>query len=125
MTAVLDAGALVGVDKRDRQVGALLRVFQREGVQVLTSAGVVAQVWRDGRRQANLARVLAGTDVLQLDEATARKVGEVLKVNRSDDIVDAHIALMTGPQDVVLTSDDIGIKALLRARRVRATVVHV
>jgi len=125
MTAVLDAGALVGVDKRDRQVGALLRVFQREGVQVLTSAGVVAQVWRDGRRQADLARVLAGTDVLQLDEATARKVGEVLKVNRSDDIVDAHIALMTGPQDVVLTSDDIGIKALLRARRVRATVVHV
>lgn len=125
MTAVLDAGALVGVDKRDRQVGALLRVFQREGVQVLTSAGVVAQVWRDGRRQADLARVLAGTDVLQLDEATARKVGEVLKVNRSDDIVDAHIALMTGPKDVVLTSDDIGIKALLRARRVRATVVHV
>ena len=125
MTAVLDAGALVGVDKRDRQVGALLRVFQREGVQVLTSAGVVAQVWRDGRRQANLARVLAGTDVLQLDEATARKVGEVLKVNRSDDIAHAHIALMTGPKDVVLTSDDIGIKALLRARRVRATVVHV
>lgn len=125
MSAVLDAGALVGVDKRDRRVGALLRVFQREGTEVLTSAGVVAQVWRDGSRQANLARVLAGTDILPLDGAMARKVGDLLKVNRSEDIVDAHVTLLARPQDLVLTSDDTDIKALLRARRVKAAVVHV
>jgi hypothetical protein len=125
VSAVLDAGALVGVERRDRRVGALLRVLQRDGVNVLSSAGVVAQVWRDGRRQANLARVLAGVDVAQLDELAANKVGELLKANRTEDIVDAHVALLARPQDVVLTSDDVDIKVLLRVRRVRATIIHV
>lgn len=125
MSAVLDAGALAAVDKRDRKVGALLRVLQRESIDVLTSAGVVAQVWCDGRRQANVARVLAGVDVAQLDDVTARKAGELLKVNHSDAIVDAHVALLARAQDLVLTSDDIDIKALLKTRRVRAMIVHV
>ncbi len=72
MSAVLDAGALVGVERRDRRVGALLRVLQRDGVDVLSSAGALAQVWRDGRRQANLARVLASVDIVHL---TAISVG--------------------------------------------------
>ncbi len=125
MTAVLDAGALVGVERRDRRVGALLRVLQRDGVDVVSSAGALAQVWRDGRRQANLARVLAGVEVAQLDEPAARKVGELLKANRTQDIVDAHVALLARAQDVVLTSDDVDIKALLRVRRVKATIIHV
>ena len=125
MSAVLDAGALVGVERRDRRIGALLRVLQRDGVDVRSSAGAVAQVWRDGRRQANLARLLAGVDIAQLDELAARKVGELLKASGSEDIVDAHVALLARPQDAVLTSDDVDIKALLRVRRVKATIIHV
>jgi hypothetical protein len=125
VSAVLDAGALVGVERRDRRVGALLRVLQRDSVDVLSSAGAVAQVWRDGRRQANLARLLAGVDIAQLDEHAAKKVGELLKASRSEDIVDAHVALLARPQDVVLTSDDVDIKVLLRVRRVKATIIHV
>lgn len=125
MSAVLDAGALMGVERRDRRVGALLRVLQRDGVDVLSSAGAVAQVWRDGRRQANLARVLAGVDIAHLDELAAMKVGELLKANRTKDIVDAHVALLARPQDVVLTSDDVDIRALLRVRRVKASIIHV
>ncbi len=125
MSAVLDAGALLAVERRDRRVGALLRVLQRDGVDVLSSAGVLAQVWREGRRQANLARVLAGVEIAQLDELAARKVGELLKANRTEDIVDAHVALLARPQDVVLTSDVVDIKALLRVRRIKATIIHV
>lgn len=125
MTAVLDAGALVAVDKRDRVVGAILRVLQREGVPVASAAGVVAQVWRDGSRQANLARVLAGVEVAALDDGTARKVGELLRQNRSDDIVDAHVALLVQANDGVLTSDEQDIKALLRTRKVRARLVRI
>ena len=125
MSTVLDAGAWVAVDKRDRTVGAMLRVLQRDEVPVLTSAGAVAQVWRDGRRQANLARVLLGVDVLPLDDVRAKKVGELLRQNRTDDIVDAHVALLVQPDDHVLTSDEPDIKALLRTRRVKATIIRV
>ena len=125
MTAVLDAGALIAIDKRDRRVGAMLRVLQREGVPVRTSAGVVAQVWRDGRRQVNLARIMAGLDAVAVDDVVARRVGELVGASRTSDLVDAHVALLIRPHDSVLTSDDADMKALLRARRVKATVVHV
>lgn len=125
MTAVLDSGALIAVDKRDRRVGAMLRVLQRDEVPVHTSAGAVAQVWRDGRRQANLARVLLGVDIAALDDGAAKKVGELLGANRTSDLVDAHVALLVQPGGRVLTSDEPDIKMLLRTRRVKATVVRV
>ena len=125
MTAVLDAGALIAIDKRDRRVGAMLRVLQREGVPVRTSAGVVAQVWRDGRRQVNLARIMSGVDVAAVDDVAARRVGELLAASRTSDLVDAHVALLIQPQDDVLTSDGADIKALLATRRVKATLVSV
>ncbi len=125
MTAVLDAGALIAIDKRDRKIGAMLRVLAREGVPVFTSAGVVAQVWRSGRRQANLARVLPGVDVVALNEVAAQKVGQLLGTNGTSDLVDAHVALLVPPRGTVLTSDESDIKALLRSRRVEATVIQV
>jgi hypothetical protein len=125
VSAVLGAGALVAVDKRDRSVGAMLRVLQRNSVPVLTSAGALAQVWRDGRRQANLVRVLQGIDVAAVDEVIARKVGELLRENEFTDLVDAHVALLVQPKDQVLTSDEPDIKALLRTRKVSATVIRV
>ena len=125
MTAILDAGALIAIDKRDRRVGAMLRVLQREGVPVRTSAGVVAQVWRDGRRQVNLARIMSGVDVAAVDDVAARRVGELLAASRTSDLVDAHVALLIQPQDDVLTSDGADIKALLATRRVKATLVSV
>ena len=125
MTAILDAGALIAIDKRNRRVGAMLRVLQREGVPVRTSAGVVAQVWRDGRRQVNLARIMSGVDVAAVDDVAARRVGELLAASRTSDLVDAHVALLIQPQDDVLTSDGADIKALLATRRVKATLVSV
>lgn len=126
MSAVLDSGALIAIDKRERRIGAMLRLLQRDGVPVVTSAGVVAQVWRDGgRRQANLARLLAGVDIAALDEVAAKRVGELLGANATSDLVDAHVALLAQPDGRVLTSDDADIRALLRSRRVKAVVVHV
>ena len=90
-----------------------------------TSAGAVAQVWRDGRRQANLARVLPGVDVVALDQMGAEKVGELLRQNRTDDVGDGHVTLLVQPQDQVLTSDEPDIKGLLRTRRVKATIIQV
>jgi hypothetical protein len=125
VTAVLDTGALIAIDKRDRAVGAMLRVLQRDGVPVVTSAAVVAQAWRDPRRQVNLARVLTGVDIAALDDLAAKKVGELLRTNGTSDLTDAHVALLVQPQGPVLTSDEADIKALLRTRRVKAVIVRV
>lgn len=103
----------------------MLRVLSREGVPVHTSAGVVAQVWRSGRQQVNLARVLRGVDVVALDDVAAKKVGGLLGANVTTDLVDAHVALLVQPGGKILTSDEPDLKALLRSRRVEATVIRV
>jgi hypothetical protein len=125
MTAVLDSGALIAIDRRDRKVGAMLRLLQRDGVPVRTSAGSIAQVWRSGPRQANLSRALPGMEVALLDETAAQRVGELLGSSGTSDIVDAHVALLVLPGGQVLTSDEPDMKALLRARRVKASVIRV
>ncbi|MGH3303327.1 MAG: hypothetical protein ACRDOK_16920 [Streptosporangiaceae bacterium] len=122
MRAILDAGALVAVDRRDRLIGAQLRVLQQQGTPVRVSSAVVGQVWRDGRRQANLARVLAGVGIEALAKEDGRRIGELLALAGSVDVVDAHVALMTAPADLVLTSDPGEIRQLLQARGVRARV---
>jgi hypothetical protein len=125
MALVLDAGALIALDRRNRAVGAMLRVAQRERIPVRTSAAVVAQVWRNGALQANLARVLAGVDAAPLDSITGRRVGEVLAGSRTADVVDGHLGLIVLPEDVVLTSDPDDIRRILRARAIHATVRRV
>ncbi len=79
MKAVLEAGALVAVDRGDRAVGAQLRVLQRVGTSLRASAAVVGQVWRDGSKQANLGRVLAGVGIEQLDQDDGKRIGELLR----------------------------------------------
>jgi hypothetical protein len=123
--AVLDAGALVAVDKRDRRIGALLRILQQRRVPLWTSAAVVAQVWRNGARQAALARVLAGVGVRPLGTDDAKRTGQLQGEGRTEDVVDAHLALMVASGDHVLTSDPDDIGHLLAARSVKANVVRV
>jgi hypothetical protein len=63
-TLVLDAGALIAIDRNDRDVHKTVRDAHRMGVQVLTNSMAVAQVWRDSKgRQATLAKVLRGLRV--------------------------------------------------------------
>lgn len=125
MSVVLDAGALLAVDRRDRRVGALLRAAQRAGLPLRTSAAAVAQVWRDGARQANLARLLAAVDARPLDVATGRRIGALLARSGTRDVVDGHLALVAVPGGSVLTSDPDDLRHLVEIAAIDARVVHV
>ncbi|HKY38397.1 MAG TPA: hypothetical protein VJN18_20780 [Polyangiaceae bacterium] len=125
MRAVLDAGAFVAIDKRDRRVGAMLRVLQQRRVPLVTSAAVVAQVWRDGAKQALLARVLSGVEVRALTPGDDKRTGELLALTRSTDVIDAHLVLGIEASDTVFTSDPDDIARLLEARAIDAAVVVV
>jgi hypothetical protein len=125
MRAILDAGALVAIDRRDRLMGAQLRALEQHGVPLRVSSAVIGQVWRDGGKQANLARLLAGVGVQALGDKDGKPIGELLAVAGLADVADAHVALMTAPHDVVLTSDADDIRRLLEARGVQARIQPV
>jgi hypothetical protein len=122
---VLDAGALIGIDRDDRRLAALIALGRRSGAELITVSPVVGQAWRDGARQTRLARALPMIEVLSVDLEAARAAGEVLRDTGGSDVVDALVALSTRPGDQVLTSDPADITDLLDSRRVQATVVTV
>ena len=55
----LDTGALLALERGDSRVRALLRRALERGLPLSVPAGVVAQAWRGGPRQARVARLLA------------------------------------------------------------------
>ena len=85
----------------------------------------MGQVWRDGRKQANLARVLTGLGIEALGQEDGKRIGELLARAGSADVVDAHVALLAATADLVLTSDPGDIRALLQARTIPARVQPV
>lgn len=115
MTLILDAGALVAYEKGDRTVRAFLEHAQRDGVDVRTTTAVVAQVWRDGARQARLAVLLRGVREVELTRAECRRVGVLLGRCTARDVPDASIVAAALDGDEVLTSDPHGIHTLAQA----------
>jgi hypothetical protein len=89
MRLVLDAGALMAIDRSDRRVAGLIALGRRAGADLVTVAPVVGQVWRDGARQARLARALPMMGVLDVDRASAQAAGEVPRESGGSDVVDA------------------------------------
>lgn len=125
MRMVLDAGALIAIERADRRVAGLIALGRRAGADLVTTAPVVAQVWRDGARQVHLTRALPMIDVVAMDLDAAQSAGELLKVSGASDVVDASVALLARPGDQVLTSDPGNIGPLLQARPVAAAVVRI
>lgn len=106
MTLVLDAGALVAIERLDRDVVAMIKRERLAGRAPVTHGGVVGQVWRGGAgRQTNLARVLPGVEVAPLDDALGRRAGVLLARTKTKDVIDAAIVLIADDGDEILTSD--------------------
>src|SRR6516162_59362 len=60
---VMDAGALIALDRGDKRMIALLHRALAQGRAFRVPAGVVGQAWRDGRVQVTLARFLRSEEV--------------------------------------------------------------
>lgn len=126
MTLVLDAGALVAVERGDRDVMALLKRELLVGRSPVTHGGVVGQVWRGGSgRQAPLARFLPGVEVVPLDDALGRRAGMLLGRAKRADVVDAAVVLLAADGDVVLTSDAADLRPLAAASGAHVDLVPV
>jgi len=121
---VLDAGALVAVDRDDRRMLARLRVAQQHGVELRTNAMVIAQVWRDPQgRQARLAQLLRAVDIRTVDQQAGRDAGVLLALAGTSDPIDATVVLLAGRGDRILTSDPDDLMRLAEAAANRAVIV--
>jgi hypothetical protein len=69
--------------------------------------------------------VLAGVDVLPLDEVDARALGALLGATGTSDVVDGHVAVLAAAGDEVLTSDPDDMQRLLAARGVGVRVIGI
>lgn len=104
----LDAGALIAFERVDEKVRALLEETAASGRSIHVSAGVIAQTWRGGGRQALLARLLRSAQVRihPLDGRVAMAVGVLAARSGVADVVDCHVALVArSTGSVVVTSD--------------------
>jgi hypothetical protein len=62
----LDAVALIAFERNDRRlVGLIVRALDN-GCALAVPATVVGQIWRDGRRQTRLARLL-GSEAVEIE----------------------------------------------------------
>lgn len=106
MSLVLDAGALVAIERGDVTVMTRVKEDLLANLVPSTHGGVVAQVWRGGRgRQARLARFLPNVRVEPLDEELGKRAGVLVGKARTADVVDAAVVLLATDGDVILTSD--------------------
>ena len=116
MTAVvLDTGALIGFERNDRRIVAIIVRALEHHDPVLVPAGVVAQTWRDGSRQTRLARLLGSPlcQVLVLDDHRARAAGQLCGVAATTDVVDASVAVAARDHGArVITSDPDDLRRL-------------
>lgn len=121
---ILDAGALVSVDRNDRAMIARLRASQQHGLELRTNAMVVAQVWRDRLgRQVNLARLLQAVDVRVVSQRDGRDAGILQAAADTSDAIDATVVLLASAGDRILTSDPGDIGRLAAAADNRAVVI--
>lgn len=124
MSLVLDAGALIALERDERSSWVRLQVSLHRGEVPRTNAAVLGQVWRGGPRQTRLSPALAGIDVRPLDEVLGRAAGELLAASGLSDFVDASIILTAGDGDEIVTSDIEDLRPLAAASGLHVELVR-
>jgi hypothetical protein len=123
---VLDAGAFVAVERGDRDVVALVKRERLSGRVPVTHGGVVGQVWRGGSgRQAPVAGLLAGVDVVPLDDPFGRRAGVLLARSGRADAIDAAVVCLAVDGDDILTSDPEDLRNLAQAAGIHVELISV
>lgn len=119
---ILDAGFLISVDRGEDSAQAVL-TNRRLQPSLHTTHPVLAQVWRDGARQARLAAFVKTLTVHPFDNGPA--VGHLLARSETSDVVDAHlVAVAMRLKHDVLTGDPEDITAVCTHLGREAPRVH-
>ena len=113
--ATLDTGALIALESGSTRMAVLVEEALAGHAKLAIPAGVLAQAWRGGRRQARIARLLSAssTSVVPLDTKMALRVGARCAATRTADVVDVSVAICASDRGhPVITSDPDDIAAI-------------
>ena len=126
MSVILDAGALVALERNERAMWRRLKAALSSGSPPMTHGGVIAQVWRGGTgRQAHLARALQAVETVALDDELGRRAGVLLARSGLSDAIDAALVAMATHSDRIITTDPDDLAALVAATDRRVDVIPI
>lgn len=112
---VLDAGALIAFDRRQRDIVVLLQRSRENDGDVVVPPVALGQAWRNGARQARLTSLLNESHVT-IEDVTgdvARAAGELCARRGTSDVIDASVAVAARHNgDVVVTRDPVDFRQL-------------
>jgi hypothetical protein len=111
----LDASALIAFDRGERRTLLLIWNALKKSSRIAIPAGALGQAWRDGRKQARLAKLLRSRDVEieLLDEQHARAAGQLCGLRSTSDIIDASVVLCAKRRGhTIVTSDAADMRRL-------------
>lgn len=112
---IVDAGPFITDGENvNSRLWALIKRAAERNVDLHTTHPVLAQVWREPARQANLARALRFFEVHALDESVA--VGRRLASSNTSDVVDAHLAVVAELLGTFIVTSDPDDMSRLDAR---------
>ena len=112
---IIDAGPfIVDGENVNSRLWALIKRASERGDELHTTHPVLAQVWRQPARQANLARAMRHFDIHALDESVA--VGRRLAAANTSDVVDAHLAVVAESLGTFILTGDPDDMSQLNAR---------
>ena len=130
-TFVLDAGALIALDRGDRDLMSTLQAAFENGHEVQAPAGAIGQACRDPNRHALLSRVLKRCDEVALDGSIARSSGHLCGQTGTSDVIDASVAVAVADSNrrdskvTLLTSDPSDMRNLLSALHTNTEIIKV
>jgi hypothetical protein len=124
---VLDSGALIDAERNPRsKLITDAREAHRAGQPILLPTVVLAQTWRDRDRQYGLRALSRSCEMLGFPAKTAKRVGGLLKVSGTGDIVDAAVIVSAIEHNaIVLTSDPDDLRLLAEAAEVEVPLITV
>ncbi len=121
MRIILDSGAIIASERNDATLAAILKAARKDRTPILVPATVVAETWRGASTHARTAHLFGSVDGFpELNEQTARRVGALLAISRTAEIVDGNvvaIAIALRPATIV-TSDVDDVTHLLRSAKI-------
>ena len=112
---IIDAGPfIVDGENLNSRLWAIIKRATERGDELHTTHPVMAQVWREPPRQANLARAIRHFDIHPLDQSVT--VGRRLAESKTSDVVDAHLAVVAESLGTFILTGDPDDMLRLNAR---------
>jgi predicted nuclease of predicted toxin-antitoxin system len=117
---VYDAGALIAIDGNDLEMWAIHKAALAEDREIVIPAIVVGQAWRDGTKQARLARFLRTCQIEPTGLETAKAAGVLCGKAGTSDVVDATVMVTAlAYYAIIVTSDHKDMNDLAEATGAR------